>query len=136
MRYLVPVSYTHLDVYKRQLLGYKEILYLKVVGSVRRRKSYVEDIDILILPNFNKAGINIEKSLELLKKIKNESFIKEEISKDIRNENVSSKFKTIFGPNIEIIITSEDRYVYDLIYTTGSKKHLDKFCLLYTSRCV
>jgi DNA polymerase (family 10) len=108
------------------LLEYKEILYLKVVGSVRRRKSYVEDIDILILPNFNKAGINIEKSLELLKKIKNESFIKEEISKDIRNENVSSKFKTIFGPNIEIIITSEDRYVYDLIYTTGSKKHLDK----------
>jgi len=109
-----------------KLSSMNEISSLKVVGSLRRRKAEIGDIDILILPEFNKENINTEKSEELINKIKKSYFVKDMISKDFRRENISAKFSTMFNFNIEIIITSKKMWPTDLLAATGSKSHLAK----------
>jgi DNA polymerase (family 10) len=108
------------------LLKINEISNIKITGSLRRRCSQVGDIDILILPEFNKNNINVEQSIELINKIKQSYFIKELSSKDIRSENISAKFLTVFDIDTEIIITSKKMWANDLFTTTGSKNHLKK----------
>ena len=108
------------------LLKINEISNIKITGSLRRRCSQVGDIDILILPEFNKNNINVEQSIELINKIKQSYFIKELSSKDIRSENISAKFLTVFDIDTEIIITSKKMWANDLFTTTGSKSHLKK----------
>jgi len=109
-----------------KLSSINEISSLKVVGSLRRRKVEIGDIDVLVLPEFNNEDINAEKSEELINKIMKSYFVKDIISKDIRRENVSVKFSTIFNFNVEIIITSKKMWPKDLLVTTGSKNHLVK----------
>ncbi|MDD5659864.1 MAG: PHP domain-containing protein [Actinomycetota bacterium] len=109
-----------------KLSGISGISSLKITGSLRRRKSEVGDIDILVLPEFNNYGINLEKSKDLINEIRRSYFVKNLISKDIRNENISAKFSTIFDIDLEVIITSKISWPADLLTTTGSKSHLAK----------
>ncbi|MCE5330086.1 PHP domain-containing protein [bacterium] len=109
-----------------KLSSMNEISSLKVVGSLRRRKAEVSDIDILILPEFNNDDTNFEKSKELIDRIRKSYFVKDLISEDIRRENIGAKFSTIFDVNLEIIITSKRSWPVDLLTTTGSKNHLAK----------
>ena len=102
------------------------LLSIKVVGSLRRRKSLVSDIDILLLPEFNLHEINLNSSDELISKISRLSFVKGVISKDKRKENISARFSTVYGVDVEIIITSKKMWPSDLLITTGSKDHLAK----------
>ncbi len=103
-----------------------EVFSLKVVGSVRRRKSTVGDIDILLLPKFNYGEIDLKRSNELIKKISRLSFVKGIIAGEKRKENISAKFSTIYGTDTEIIITSRKMWPSDLLLTTGSRSHLEK----------
>ena len=108
------------------LSGISEISNIKVVGSLRRRKAEIGDIDILILPEFNIEEINYDKSVNLINKIRQCYFVKDFVLKDIRKENISARFSTIFDIDTEIIITSKKMWPLDLLITTGSKNHLKK----------
>ncbi len=114
------------DKIVEKLSGINEISSLKVVGSLRRRKAEIKDIDILILPEFNDEKINYEKSKELISKIRASYFVKDFISKEDRKENISTRFSTIFDIDVEIIITSKKMWPVDLLIATGSKNHLRK----------
>jgi DNA polymerase (family 10) len=103
-----------------------EIFSLKVVGSLRRRKAAVGDIDILVLPEFNIDGINLKRTDELITKINRLFFIKALVSSEKRKENLSAVFSTIYDIDVEIIITSKRMWASDLLITTGSKNHLAK----------
>ncbi len=106
------------------LMKIKEISKVEVVGSLRRKKSFVKDIDILILPEFNKKAYNRLKSIELIKKISSLNIFKELKGIDERLESASVRLKSIFGVDIELIISSFGSWPMDLIYTTGSKNHI------------
>ncbi|MCX6384879.1 MAG: PHP domain-containing protein [Actinobacteria bacterium] len=114
------------DKIVEKLSSINEISSLKVVGSLRRRKAEIKDIDILILPEFNDEKINYEKSKELISKIRASYFVKDFISKEDRKENISTRFSTIFDIDVEIIITSKKMWPVDLLTATGSKNHLRK----------
>jgi DNA polymerase (family 10) len=106
------------------LMKIKEISKVEVVGSLRRKKSFVKDIDILILPEFNKKAYNRLKSIELIKKISSLNIFKELKGIDERLESASVRLKSIFGIDIELIISSFGSWPMDLIYATGSKNHI------------
>lgn len=114
------------DKIVEKLSSINEISSLKVVGSLRRRKAEIKDIDILVLPEFNDEKINYEKSKELISKIRASYFVKNFISKEDRKENISTRFSTIFDIDVEIIITSKKMWPVDLLIATGSKNHLRK----------
>lgn len=114
------------DKIVEKLSSINEISSLKVVGSLRRRKAEIKDIDILVLPEFNDEKINYEKSKELISKIRASYFVKDFISKEDRKENISTRFSTIFDIDVEIIITSKKMWPVDLLIATGSKNHLRK----------
>lgn len=114
------------DKIVEKLSSINEISSLKVVGSLRRRKAEIKDIDILVLPEFNDEKINYEKSKELISKIRASYFVKDFISKEDRKENISTRFSTIFDIDVEIIITSKKMWPVDLLTATGSKNHLRK----------
>jgi DNA polymerase (family 10) len=103
-----------------------EIFSLKVVGSLRRRKATVGDIDILVLPEFNLQEINLDSSNELIHKISQLFFVKSVVSSEKRKENISVRFSTVYNIDVEIIITSKKMWPSDLLITTGSKSHLAK----------
>jgi DNA polymerase (family X) len=106
------------------LMKVKEISKVEVVGSLRRKKSFVKDIDILILPEFNKKAYNRLKSMELIKKISSLDIFKALKGIDDRLESASVKLESIFGVDIELIISSFGSWPMDLIYSTGSKNHI------------
>ncbi len=108
------------------LHGIKSVKKAVVTGSLRRKKYMVKDIDILILPEFNRILYDLQRSRELLEEIKSLKFIKEFISIDLRPGSVSGRFRTIFGIELELIISTGKNWAKDLLYTTGSKKHIKK----------
>jgi len=116
----------YLDEIKKSLYKIKNIERFVFVGSLRRKKSIVKDIDILIQPYFNNPLYDFEKSKKLLGEIQSLSFIKRLVSSDIRKENISAIFETVFGIEIEFIISSDKNWAVDMLYTTGSKKHVKK----------
>jgi len=83
----------------------KEVKRAVVTGSMRRKKSFVRDIDILLLPEFNIDKYDSKKSELLLKKLCNLSFINELTSINSKPGNISGIFKTNLGLDMEIIIT-------------------------------
>lgn len=115
-----------LDKILQKLSGYTELEKIRITGSVRRRKAYVGDMDILLLPEFNKSNLNLEHTYKLAEKIGNERFIKEKISELVQKKNASFKFSTIFGIELEVIITSASSFAEDLLISTGSKTHINK----------
>ena len=116
----------YLDKIKNGLGRIKDIKTAAAVGSLRRKKSTVRDIDILILPYFNDAMYDFTRSGELLEGIRSLDFIKKMTKKDIREESISAGFETAFGIKTEFIISSRKNWALDLLYTTGSKKHIKK----------
>ncbi len=111
---------------KKSLGKIKDVEKTAVVGSLRRKTSTVRDIDILVLPYFNRTSYNIERSRNLLNEIKSLDFIKKLTGEDIRRENISARYETDFGIEIEFIISSQKYWAVDVLYATGSKKHLKK----------
>ena len=106
------------------LRTFNNIESIEFVGSFRRKKPIINDLDILVLPNFNKDFLDLSRSVSLLEKISRLPFIKGVVSKDIRKENVSYLFNTTFEIDLEIIITSKLMWASDLILSTGNKKHI------------
>jgi DNA polymerase (family 10) len=120
-----PVEYC-LDKIKRELGKMRDIASIAVVGSLRRKKPSVQDIDILVLPYFNDSGYDYARSEELIKDIGSLDFIRRLRGKDQRKESISAVFETDFGIETEFIISSFKDWAVDLLYTTGSKKHIKK----------
>lgn len=116
----------YLDKIKNGLRKIRYVEATSVVGSLRRKKSAVRDIDMLILPVFNNTAYDFARSEDLLESIRSLDFVKKVIKKDVRDESISAVFETIFGINIEFIISSRKNWAIDLLYTTGSKKHIKK----------
>ncbi len=116
----------YIDEIKNCLFKIKSIEKAVTVGSLRRKKSVVKDIDILILPGFNSNAYDSLKSEKLLDELKALNFIKRFKSNDIRQESTSARFETVFGIEVEFIISSRENWAYDMLYTTGSKKHIKK----------
>ncbi len=111
---------------KSELEKIKEIKEIKFVGSVRRKKSIVGDIDILVLPDFNISSYDLGRSEKLIKRLWALPFVEKIASRDIRAESISARFETTIGIDVEIIISSYKNWASDLLYTTGSKKHIKK----------
>ena len=110
------------------------VINLKVVGSLRRRKATVGDIDILVLPEFNSEGINIEQTNKIILEISRLFFVKALVSSEKRKENISARFSTIYDIEVEVIITSKKMWPTDLLTSTGSKSHLSKLKEIAASR--
>ncbi|MBO8158596.1 DNA polymerase/3'-5' exonuclease PolX [Thermosyntropha sp.] len=92
------------------LLEDERILAASVVGSLRRGKPLVNDIDILVAA---------EDYLAVHEKAEQFTEIKKINRKD--KENVSGKL--IFDIDFELIIVLPDDYYHSLVWTTGSKPH-------------
>lgn len=110
-----------------KLSTYKELKKIRVTGSMRRRKSFVSDVDIILLPVFNNEQLNLEHTNNLAKKIEREPFIKEKKSEIIKERNAGFKFSTFFDIDLEIIISTENSFTQDLLTTTGSRRHQKEF---------
>ena len=108
------------------LMQIKEIFHIKTSGSLRRRKSEIGDIDLILIPQCNLSEFNISGSKSLIDKINRLKFIKSLIRIDKRENNISAKFATIFGIDLEVLITSKKMWATDLIISTGSKKHIEE----------
>ncbi|MGM0366553.1 MAG: PHP domain-containing protein [Actinomycetota bacterium] len=97
-----------------------------VAGSLRRKKPLVGDMDILILPAFNLGKFDAEKSRMLLEKISAVKYIKAKEGEQAGNHNISYRFRTELGADLEAIVTTAARFAADLFTATGSKKHVRK----------
>jgi len=97
-----------------------------VTGSLRRKKPFVSDIDLLVVTKSNTDGFNIERSKDFLNSIKKLPFIVSAGNPDLRYSTLSERFKTSFGIDIEVIITSRPQFAADLFYTTGSRSHVKR----------
>jgi len=97
-----------------------------VTGSLRRKKPFVSDIDLLVVTKSNTDGFNIERSKDFLDSIKKLPFIVSSGSPDLRYSTLSERFKTSFGIDIEVIVTSGPQFAADLFYTTGSRSHVKR----------
>jgi DNA polymerase (family 10) len=116
----------YLDKIKNGLCKIKNVEAAAAVGSLRRKRSTVRDIDILVLPDFNNSVYDFARSESLLENIRSLDFIRKMNKKDIREESISAAFEAVFGIEIEFIISSRKKWAVDLLYTTGSKKHIKK----------
>ncbi len=125
---LFPKGYINffIDKIKSEIIKLKDVKNIEVTGSIRRKKAFVRDIDILILTNFNLSGFNIQKSNIFLQDFKKLTFIKSIKSIDLRRGNLSARFDTTYGVDIEVVISSGPGWEVDLFYTTGSKNHVRK----------
>ncbi len=111
-----------------------QIKKIKPVGSIRRRKAAVRDIDILALAEFNNEKLNLKLSKKLLDSFLKFEEIKGKIGQKIIGESISYKYRTKFGFELEIILTTRNNWALDLFYTTGSRKHIEKIKNLAKSK--
>ena len=95
----------------------------EIVGSIRRKKALIRDIDILVLPRFNSKSYDFEKSRRLLEDIEKLPVIKGLISIDQQKNDISAVYSTIYEIDIEIIIAGRVSWTWQLFKTTGSKMH-------------
>ncbi|MCJ7665686.1 MAG: PHP domain-containing protein, partial [Actinobacteria bacterium] len=105
------------------LNGMKDIERTEIVGSVRRKKALVSDLDILVLPGFNRTSYDFQKSRRLLEDIERLPFVKRLVSMDQRKYDLSALYHTIYEIDIEIIIAGAMNWAWKLFKTTGSKLH-------------
>jgi DNA polymerase (family X) len=95
----------------------------EIVGSIRRKKALIRDIDILVLPRFNSKSYDFEKSRRLLEDIEKLPVINGLISIDQQKNDISAVYSTIYEIDIEIIIAGRVSWAWQLFKTTGSKMH-------------
>ena len=107
----------------KHLDGMKDIEKTRLVGSVRRKKVLIDDMDILVLPRFNRISYDFKRSRRLLEDIGRLPFIKKLISIDQRKNDISAVYRTIYEIDIEIIIAGAMNWTWQLFKTTGSKGH-------------
>ena len=84
---------------------------IEIVGSIRRKKPEVNDIDILLMPKSKE---------QLIQKIKKISDVEVQGKKLIRAE--------YFGMQLDIYFTDEETWGILLLIRTGSKEHNIKLC--------
>ena len=125
---LFPKGYVNFFINKitGEFLKIKDIEKFCTTGSYRRKKSFIHDIDFLILPAFNLDTFDMARSSRLLDRLAGLGFAGEVKGRNITNGNVSIKFATTFGIDMECIITSGPRWAFDLYNTTGSRAHIKK----------
>lgn len=107
----------------KHLDGMADIEKTAIVGSIRRKKTLISDIDILVLPVFNYKSYDFTKSRRLLEDIVKLPVIKELISIDRQKNDISAVFSTIYEVDIEIIVAGRVSWTWQLFKTTGSKMH-------------
>ena len=107
----------------KHLDGMKDIEKTRLVGSVRRKKVLIGDMDILVLPRFNRTSYDFKRSRRLLEDIGRLPVIKKLISIDQRKNDISAVYRTIYEIDIEIIIAGAMNWTWQLFKTTGSKGH-------------
>jgi DNA polymerase (family X) len=113
------------DIMIGELRKSSEIDRIEYTGSIRRKKSFIGDVDLLLLPVFNRKRYDMDRSEALLKKIAGYPFIKKLVSVKRTAEDISGLFNTIYEVDIEVIIASGNTWAWQLLKTTGSRKHLD-----------
>ena len=118
-----PVEF-YMETVLKHLNGMGDIEKTEIVGSIRRKKALISDIDILVLPRFNRKSYDFKRSRKLLEDIGKLPVIKELISIDQQNNDISAVYSTIYEVNIEIIIAGAVSWAWQLFKTTGSKMHL------------
>jgi DNA polymerase (family 10) len=125
---LFPKGYADFFIKKitGEFLKIKDIGKFCVTGSYRRKKSFIHDIDFLILPAFNSDAFDMARSGRLLDRLAGLGFAGEVKGREVTNENMSIRFATTFGIDVECIITSGPRWAFDLFNTTGSRAHIKK----------
>lgn len=96
--------------FKSFLLEDKRIFNASIVGSLRRGKPLVNDIDILVAAD---DWLAVHKQAEKF----------EEIKKITKKDRENVKGKLIYDIDFEIIIVAPDDYYHSLVWTTGSKAH-------------
>ncbi|MCJ7471757.1 MAG: DNA polymerase/3'-5' exonuclease PolX, partial [Actinobacteria bacterium] len=118
-----PVEF-YMETVLKHLNGMGDIEKTEIVGSIRRKKALISDIDILVLPRFNHKSYDFKRSRKLLEDIGKLTVIKELISIDQQKNDISAVYSTIYEVNIEIIIAGAVSWAWQLFKTTGSKMHL------------
>ncbi|MBN2072434.1 MAG: PHP domain-containing protein [Actinobacteria bacterium] len=109
---------------KKNLENLSTVSRVEITGSLRRKKTFIGDMDFLIVPAFNENSFNKGKSMELLKDISRLEGIKKLKKTDLREASVSAAYETVHEVDVEVVIGSGPSYAWDLLYTTGSRKHL------------
>ena len=109
---------------KESIFQLKNVNGLFVTGSVRRKKSFVGDLDIIVLPDFNSKGYDSVRTEEFLKSVTDLGFINSMKAFDARINNMSARFDTIHGVDLEVIVSSDSNFALDLFYTTGCRGHI------------
>ncbi len=99
---------------------------VETVGSARRKKPLVGDIDILILPAFNRKGMEVEKSRRLLDEICKIKYINKKKSENIQNDSISYRFQTELLADMEVVLSTQETFWIHLLKTTGNKRHAAK----------
>ena len=125
---LFPKGYIDFFIGKiiTDIKGLNDASDVTITGSLRRKKPFVGDIDLLVVTKSNTNSFNIERSTDFLNSIKKLPFIISSGSPDLRYSNLSERFKTSFGIDIEVIVTSRPQFAADLFYTTGSRSHVKR----------
>ena len=118
-----PVEF-YTETILKHLNGMADIEKTEIVGSIRRKKALISDIDILVLPKFNHRSYDFKQSRKLLEDIGKLPVIKGLISIDQQKNDISAVYSTIYEVNIEIIIAKAASWTWQLFKTTGSKMHL------------
>jgi len=114
--------------------GIGELKRVAVVGSLRRKKPIIGDIDLLLLPVFNDRRLDVDRSRRLLDSILSLKYIKAKKGELAEDHSISYRFKTELDTDMEAIVTTADRFAADLFITTGSKKHVQKVLKILKSR--
>ncbi len=117
-----PVEF-YTETVLKYLNGMDDIEKTEIVGSIRRKKALISDIDILVLPGFNHNSYDFERSRRLLEDIEKFPVIKGLISIDQQKNDISAVYSTIYEIDIEIIIAGAASWTWQLFKTTGSKMH-------------
>jgi len=107
-----------------QLKRSSEVERIEYTGSIRRKKSFIGDVDLLLQPVFNRDRYDMERSEALIKKIAAYPFMRKLVSVKRTAEDISALFSTIYEFDIEIIIAAGNTWAWQLLKTTGSRDHL------------
>jgi len=109
-RFLLGDIYPLVDQIEKYLTNQKNIVETIVVGSYRRMKETVGDIDFLVV---TEHPVNVI-----------ESFIKMPQVKDVISQGTSKAFvKLNNGIDVDLLVVPQDSYGAASLYFTGSKEH-------------
>jgi len=117
-----PVEF-YTETILKHLNGMDDIEKTMIVGSIRRKKALISDIDILVLPGFNHRSYDFKRSKKLLEDIEKLPVIKGLISIRKQKNDISAVYSTIYEVDTQIIIAGAPSWTWQLFKTTGSKMH-------------